>query len=74
MTLHLNRLNEMVLDETVQMMGHKICFNAELTKTIPNYYHYSLLSRALPSGRVVLSAVASKKKLQELSPFEKPAD
>ena len=32
-TLHLNRL-----DETVQMMGHNICFYAELTKIIPNYY------------------------------------
>ena len=26
------------LVETVQMRGHNICFNAELTKIIPNYY------------------------------------
>ena len=25
------------LNETVQMMGHNICFIAELTKIIPNY-------------------------------------
>ena len=32
-TPHLNRLVE-----TVQMRGHNICFNAELTITIPNYH------------------------------------
>ena len=42
MTPHLN-----CLDETVQMRGHNISFYAELTKIIPNYHKYSLLSRAL---------------------------
>ena len=32
-TPHLNRLME-----TVQMRGHNICFNAEITKIIPNYH------------------------------------
>ena len=32
-TPHLNRLIE-----TVQMRGHNICFNAELTKIISNYH------------------------------------
>ena len=32
-TSHLNRLIE-----TVQKMGHNICFCAELTKIIPNYH------------------------------------
>ena len=32
-TPHLNRLME-----TVQMRGYDICFYAELTKIIPNYY------------------------------------
>ena len=32
-TPHLN-----CLDETVQTSGHNICFNAELTKIIPNYH------------------------------------
>ena len=29
------------------MRGHNICFNTELTKIIPNYLKYSLLSKAL---------------------------
>ena len=32
-TPHLNRLTE-----TVQMRGHNLCFNSELTKIIPNYH------------------------------------
>ena len=32
-TPHLNRLVE-----KVQMKGHNICFYAELTKIVPNYY------------------------------------
>ena len=32
-TPHLNHL-----DETVQMRGHNICFNAEVAKIIPNYH------------------------------------
>ena len=35
------------LIETVQMRGHNICFDAELTKTILIITKYSLLSRAL---------------------------
>ena len=36
-TPHLN-----CLVETVQMRGHNICFNAELTEIILNYHQYSL--------------------------------
>ena len=50
MTPHLNRL-----DETVQMCGHNICFNAELKKLSLIITKYCLLSRAL-SGDVVSSA------------------
>ena len=42
MTPHLNRLAE-----TIQMRGHNLLFYAEITKIIPNYHQYSLLSTAL---------------------------
>ena len=59
MTPHLNHLVE-----TVQMMGHNICFYAELTKIIRNYH---LILFIWSSGRSHFGRASSSREINKIS-------